>query len=608
MARTTSCRSRRAARRPAPVPSASASRSRSRSSRRSWRASPARQEARRRRREPGRRRGEPPPGPPCAPLADSRPPSLRRGPGLRPGPGPRPLASPAFRALPSAPGSWPRPSGRGPFSPCLPGLALAQPILAPTPGGARGRASSRARPPACPRRTARRRPPPPRASAQRLEVGADLRLELPALLGRARARRRPSSTGSCPAACVSRMASAASWSFRAASFLPRRASRAMRSSSPFELRRPRRPGRPCARAAAPGRRRSLARALPRELLLGLRGDPLLRPRQLLRLAQRVLHALLERGPSALALQPAARVAQSLERGRALARRSARGRPCLERFMALAASCSRRAVSCMAGDDCLAGQALEPPGQLLGLARQVALRAAAAAAAAGSAAARPAAARARSPAPGGGPARAAAPAPRPPCRPPSPATPRWTVSYWFFSLSSSSSNRSARSSAFMAEPPPPRAALLEAHLDVAEGGLRALQVLEGGLLGRQRLLGLASLQLCSRAEPISAAAERSDCAVLSKSEPGSSTPRFAMRCTSDCTCCLQPALREGQHAEVLAVLLVRDAAPVAHELEGGGDDLALLEGERVVRAAAPAAARRRRAARPAGTRARRGAPP
>ena len=102
---------------------------------------------------------------------------------------------------------------------------------------------------------------------------------------------------------------------------------------------------------------------------------------------------------------------------------------------------------------------------------------------------------------------------------------------------------------------------EADLDVAEGGLRALQVLERALLGRQRLLGLLRLELPAGGRHLDLAAARSDCAVLAKPEPGSSTPRFAMRWISDCTWswsrpCTRARVRRGLRPYCLSALRAR----------------------------------------------------
>ena len=286
---------------------------------------------------------------------------------------------------------------------------------------------------------------------QRLEIGADLAFELAALLGAPGAHH-----GLRVPDLVLQLLVADGRPPPPGASAPRPSCRAARPGPCGRARlpapRPRWPGRPCARAAAPAPRRSSAR---RQLLRGFRGDLLLRARQLLRLARRVLHALLEAGPSACPPARAARRAAAPGPRPASPARSAR--------RARAASASWRwpppagAARCPAWPATTARGPAAPaaapaprspwPGRA-GTRRRLRRRP-------GSAAARTSAARARPPAPGGGPARAAAPAPRPPVSSAFSCEPRWTVSYWFFSLSSSSSKRSARSSAFMAEPPPPR---------------------------------------------------------------------------------------------------------------------------------------------------------
>ena len=81
-----------------------------------------------------------------------------------------------------------------------------------------------------------------------------------------------------------------------------------------------------------------------------------------------------------------------------------------------------------------------------------------------------------------------------------------LSYWFFSVSSSRSNRPsmsrvAPSAAATAATAAPRA---EGHLDIAEGGFRAQQVLQRLLLRRQRVLPLLPFSL-SDAGPMASAA-------------------------------------------------------------------------------------------------------
>ena len=148
-------------------------------------------------------------------------------------------------------------------------------------------------------------------------------------------------------------------------------------------------------------------------------------------------------------------------------------------------------------------------------------------------------------------------PRPPGRRACCCWPRWTVSYWFFSLSSSSSNRSASSSAFVPWPPP-SPPLPEAHLHLAEGGLRPLQVLQRALLGSERPFAFAAwsspraaaISTCGRAQRIRGLGEAASPAPPRRGSPSAGSGTHLV---------LEPALHQRQRRQSSPDLLGLRAA-------------------------------------------------
>ena len=138
-----------------------------------------------------------------------------------------------------------------------------------------------------------------------------------------------------------------------------------------------------------------------------------------------------------------------------------------------------------------------------------------------------------------------------------------------------------------------AALLDAHLVV--GLLGPLQLLQGALLGRQRVVDVLLLERCL-GRPHLLRRPRQD--REDRAERGVGRHDAAVHAPHQGLDLLaQPPLGQGQEDEVLAELVVGERVPITDDVERRGDDLALRLGQGAGVSAPPAAA----SAPPAGLR-------